>query len=35
MSESQFERDLVVIGGCEHVGLPLAIAFVGCAGVHL
>src|ERR1700691_998623 len=23
----QFERDVVVIGGCGHVGLPLAIAF--------
>jgi UDP-N-acetyl-D-mannosaminuronic acid dehydrogenase len=26
MSE-QFERDVVVVGGCGHVGLPLAIAF--------
>src|ERR1700728_2224804 len=26
-SSHQFERDLVVIGGCGHVGLPLAIAF--------
>jgi UDP-N-acetyl-D-mannosaminuronate dehydrogenase len=24
---SRFERDAVVIGGCGHVGLPLAIAF--------
>jgi UDP-N-acetyl-D-mannosaminuronic acid dehydrogenase len=24
---SGFERDVVVIGGCGHVGLPLAIAF--------
>src|ERR1044071_6420691 len=24
---SQFERDVVVVGGCGHVGLPLAIAF--------
>ena len=23
----QFDRDVVVIGGCGHVGLPLAIAF--------
>src|SRR5882724_8223059 len=23
----QFERDIVVVGGCGHVGLPLAIAF--------
>ncbi|HEV2362145.1 MAG TPA: hypothetical protein VGS21_10625, partial [Acidimicrobiales bacterium] len=22
-----FERDLVIVGGCGHVGLPLAIAF--------
>ena len=27
MSEPQFERDVVVVGGCGHVGLPLAIAF--------
>ena len=26
-SSHEFERDLVVIGGCGHVGLPLAIAF--------
>src|SRR6201996_326513 len=26
-ASSEFERDLVVIGGCGHVGLPLAIAF--------
>ncbi|MGH3266406.1 MAG: nucleotide sugar dehydrogenase, partial [Trebonia sp.] len=26
-SSRQFERDLVVVGGCGHVGLPLAIAF--------
>jgi UDP-N-acetyl-D-mannosaminuronic acid dehydrogenase len=25
--DSRFERDVVVIGGCGHVGLPLAIAF--------
>jgi UDP-N-acetyl-D-mannosaminuronic acid dehydrogenase len=25
--DSSFERDVVVIGGCGHVGLPLAIAF--------
>ena len=24
---ASFERDVVVIGGCGHVGLPLAIAF--------
>ncbi|HUN38359.1 MAG TPA: hypothetical protein VMU95_40735, partial [Trebonia sp.] len=23
----QFERDVVVVGGCGHVGLPLAMAF--------
>src|SRR5215472_18664496 len=23
----QFERDVVIVGGCGHVGLPLAIAF--------
>ena len=23
----QFDRDVVVIGGCGHVGLPLALAF--------
>jgi UDP-N-acetyl-D-mannosaminuronic acid dehydrogenase len=27
MSDSQFDRDVVVVGGCGHVGLPLAIAF--------
>ncbi|MGH3170180.1 MAG: hypothetical protein ACRDN0_30400, partial [Trebonia sp.] len=27
MAEAQFSRDMVVIGGCGHVGLPLAIAF--------
>ena len=27
MREPQFERDVVVVGGCGHVGLPLAIAF--------
>jgi UDP-N-acetyl-D-mannosaminuronic acid dehydrogenase len=27
MSEQQFERDVVVVGGCGHVGLPLAVAF--------
>ena len=27
MADAQFDRDLVVIGGCGHVGLPLAIAF--------
>jgi UDP-N-acetyl-D-mannosaminuronic acid dehydrogenase len=27
MRSSSFERDVVVIGGCGHVGLPLAIAF--------
>src|SRR5580698_9361854 len=26
-ASSEFQRDLVVIGGCGHVGLPLAIAF--------
>ena len=26
-SSREFECDLVVIGGCGHVGLPLAIAF--------
>src|ERR1700744_5055158 len=26
-SSREFGRDLVVIGGCGHVGLPLAIAF--------
>jgi UDP-N-acetyl-D-mannosaminuronic acid dehydrogenase len=26
----RFERDVVVIGGCGHVGLPLAIALAGC-----
>src|SRR5580658_465726 len=26
-SGDQFSRDVVVIGGCGHVGLPLAIAF--------
>src|ERR1700753_2236767 len=26
MSEQQFERDVVVVGGCGHVGLPLAVA---------
>ena len=26
-ASSEFERDVVVIGGCGHVGLPLAIAF--------
>src|SRR5258705_12120962 len=23
----QFERDVVIVGGCGHVGLPLALAF--------
>jgi UDP-N-acetyl-D-mannosaminuronic acid dehydrogenase len=27
--DASFERDVVVIGGCGHVGLPLAIAFAG------
>ena len=27
--DAPFERDVVVIGGCGHVGLPLAIAFAG------
>ena len=27
MDEPQFSKDVVVIGGCGHVGLPLAIAF--------
>jgi len=27
MAEVQFSRDVVVIGGCGHVGLPLAMAF--------
>jgi UDP-N-acetyl-D-mannosaminuronic acid dehydrogenase len=27
--DPSFERDVVVIGGCGHVGLPLAIAFAG------
>jgi UDP-N-acetyl-D-mannosaminuronic acid dehydrogenase len=27
MAEAQFSRDVVVIGGCGHVGLPLAMAF--------
>ena len=27
MSDSYFEHDVVVVGGCGHVGLPLAIAF--------
>jgi UDP-N-acetyl-D-mannosaminuronic acid dehydrogenase len=27
MSDSPFERDVVVVGGCGHVGLPLAVAF--------
>jgi UDP-N-acetyl-D-mannosaminuronic acid dehydrogenase len=27
MAETVFERDVVVIGGCGHVGLPLAVAF--------
>ena len=26
-SEHEFERDVVVVGGCGHVGLPLAVAF--------
>ncbi len=26
-SDREFEHDVVVIGGCGHVGLPLAIAF--------
>src|ERR1700685_2454053 len=25
--DGPFERDIVIIGGCGHVGLPLAIAF--------
>jgi len=29
---SPFERDVVVIGGCGHVGLPLAIALAGRGG---
>jgi UDP-N-acetyl-D-mannosaminuronic acid dehydrogenase len=29
MSESDFTLDLVVVGGCGHVGLPLALAFAG------
>jgi len=27
--DASFDRDVVVIGGCGHVGLPLAIAFAG------
>jgi UDP-N-acetyl-D-mannosaminuronic acid dehydrogenase len=27
MTEQRFDRDVVVVGGCGHVGLPLAIAF--------
>src|ERR1700744_6507776 len=27
MTESEFAADIAVIGGCGHVGLPLAIAF--------
>ena len=27
----QVSRDVVVIGGCGHVGLPLALAFAGAA----
>jgi len=32
MSGSQFDSDVVIVGGCGHVGLPLAIAFAerGC-----
>ena len=26
-SNREFERDVVVVGGCGHVGLPLAVAF--------
>src|ERR1700753_2790688 len=26
-SDREFERDVVVVGGCGHVGLPLAMAF--------
>ncbi|RNM14819.1 nucleotide sugar dehydrogenase [Nocardioides pocheonensis] len=29
MTETGFERDVVVVGGCGRVGLPLAIAFAG------
>jgi UDP-N-acetyl-D-mannosaminuronic acid dehydrogenase len=35
--DSVFERDVVVIGGCGHVGLPLAIAFAdrgGTVGIY-
>jgi UDP-N-acetyl-D-mannosaminuronic acid dehydrogenase len=28
-SSAFFQRDLVIIGGCGHVGLPLAVAFAG------
>ncbi len=33
-SMDEFERDVVVIGGCGHVGLPLAIAFAD-RGAHV
>ena len=26
-AQKEFARDVVVVGGCGHVGLPLAIAF--------
>ena len=31
----QFERDVVVVGGCGHVGLPLAIAATAVIGMLL
>jgi UDP-N-acetyl-D-mannosaminuronic acid dehydrogenase len=37
MSESDFTLDVVVVGGCGHVGLPLALAFAGrglCVGIY-
>ena len=33
-SMDEFDRDVVVIGGCGHVGLPLAIAFA-YRGAHV
>ena len=30
----KFERDVVVVGGCGHVGLPLGLAFANC-GLHV
>ena len=34
VAQNQFERNVVVVGGCGHVGLPLGIAFAD-AGLHV